>query len=108
MGSEMCIRDRGQTRTYAMQMNLAAMTPRNDLASTQYCLANPGKEYLVYLPEGGEVTVDLYAASGTLAVEWIHPVEGTITPGGAVAAGGKLSFKAPVNGDAVLHIVTKK
>ncbi|MBM4048611.1 MAG: hypothetical protein FJ279_26205, partial [Planctomycetes bacterium] len=59
----------GHTRSYATRMNLAAMTPRNDLASTQYCLANPGREYLVYLPEGGEVTVDLTAASGTLTVE---------------------------------------
>ncbi|MBM4083536.1 MAG: hypothetical protein FJ272_02005 [Planctomycetes bacterium] len=52
------------------------MTPRNDLASTQYCLADPGKEYLVYLPEGGEVTVDLTAASRTLAVEWFNPRTG--------------------------------
>jgi hypothetical protein len=63
-------------------MNLAAMTPRNDLSSTQYCLANPGKEYLVYLPDGGEVTVDPSAATGTLTVEWVHPVEGTVAPGG--------------------------
>ena len=51
-------------------MNLAAMTPRSTLASSRYCLADPGKEYLVYLPDGGEVTVDLSAASGSLAVEW--------------------------------------
>src|SRR5262245_55206800 len=28
--------------------------PHGELASTKYCLANPGQEYLVYLPEGGE------------------------------------------------------
>jgi hypothetical protein len=94
----------GHTRTMADRLNLADMVPRNDLASTQYCLANPGKEYLVYLPDGGEVTVDLSAASGTLTVEWMHPVEGTITPGEAVAGGGKQAFSAPFGGDAVLHI----
>jgi hypothetical protein len=49
----------GYTLTYAKRINLAAMTPRPDLCSTGYCLANPvasGAEYLVYLPAGGTVT----------------------------------------------------
>ena len=54
----------GKTRRMADRMNLAGMTPRNDMASTGYCLANPGKEYLMYLPKGGEVMVDLSGASG--------------------------------------------
>ncbi|PIY41647.1 MAG: hypothetical protein COZ05_15375 [Armatimonadetes bacterium CG_4_10_14_3_um_filter_59_10] len=98
----------GHTRAYANRMNLAHMTPRNDLASTQYCLADPGEEYLVYLPEGGEVTVDLSAATGELAVEWMHPVEGTLTPGGTVTGGDKRAFTAPFEGDAVLYIWRKQ
>jgi hypothetical protein len=43
-------RSMGYTRTYAQRINLAVMVPRGDLASTGYCLANPGEEYLVYLP----------------------------------------------------------
>jgi len=35
-------------------MNLAAMTPQGELASTKYCLANAGTEYLVYQPKPGE------------------------------------------------------
>ena len=45
----------GYTLDYAQRMNLAAMVPRSDLCSSQYCLANPaadGAEYLVYLPAG--------------------------------------------------------
>jgi len=80
------------------------MTPRNDLASTQYCLADPGKEYLVYLPEGGEVTVDLTAASGTLTVEWFNPGTGTATDGGTAPGGAKRAFKAPFGGHAVLYV----
>ncbi len=99
----------GHTRTMADRMNLAAMTPRNDLASTEYCLADPGKEYLVYLPEGGEVTVvDLTAAAGTLTVEWVQPVEGIVTPAGTVTGGAKRGFRAPFNGDAVLHIALSR
>ena len=40
----------GDTRKYAERMDLASMAPYGELASTEYCLANPGVEYLVYLP----------------------------------------------------------
>lgn len=41
----------GQTLAVANRIHLATMFPRKELASTGYCLANPGVEYLVYLPE---------------------------------------------------------
>ena len=59
----------GYTLALARRMNLAACTPQGSLASTAYCLADPGREYVVYLPSGGKVTVDLSAAKGGLAVE---------------------------------------
>ncbi len=40
-------------------MDLAAMAPQDKLASTAYCLADPGNSYAVYLPTGGKVTIDL-------------------------------------------------
>ena len=40
----------GYTRFFANRMHLAAMTPQSHLASSGYCLANLGQEYLVYLP----------------------------------------------------------
>ena len=40
----------GQTRRYSEKMNLAAMVPSNDLAETKYCLADAGKEFLVFQP----------------------------------------------------------
>jgi hypothetical protein len=94
----------GQTRRYADQLNLAAMTPQNDLASTTYCLADPGKEYLVYLPAGGAVTVDLSAAKGELAVEWFDPVKEKKVAASAVRGGARREFKAPFPGAAVLHL----
>jgi hypothetical protein len=94
----------GVTRKLADRIDLAHMTPHNTLASTGYCLANPGKEYLVYAPEGGRVTVDLSAAKGPLSVEWVQPIKGTITPGTAISGGAKQDFTAPWSGDAVLHI----
>lgn len=94
----------GHTRAYAETMNLAATTPRNDLTTTEYCLASPGQEYLVYLPEGGKVTVDLTAAQGSLAVEWFNPRKGDKQAGGTTTGGAKRSFRAPFEGDAVLYL----
>ncbi len=105
--SEAC-RALGDTRSFATRMNLAAMTPCNDLASTKYCLAKPGTEYLVYLPDGGEVAVDLSAASESLNVEWFDPSVGKSTDTGTVPGGARSRFKAPFDGDAVLYVARSK
>ncbi|MHC4565281.1 MAG: DUF6298 domain-containing protein [Planctomycetota bacterium] len=97
-------RNMGYTLHYARKMNLAAMTPHGELASTKFCLAAPGSEYLVYLPAGGEVTVDLSAASGSLAVEWFNPRSGDVSQDQSISGGGKRSFRNPFGGDAVLYI----
>lgn len=107
----------GRTLAYANKMNVAAMVPRGDLASTGYCLANPGREYLVYVPPRrrhsipligslfkSTVTVDLSAAVGKLTVEWFNPRTGTSTNGGTTTGKGLRSFTAPFGGDAVLHV----
>jgi hypothetical protein len=99
-------RNLGNTRRYAEKMNLVAMTPAIDLASTKYCLANPGSEYLVYLPDGGAVTLDLAKAKETFAVEWHNPATGKDTKADAVAGGARREFKAPFDGDAVLYLAT--
>ncbi|MHB1037607.1 MAG: DUF6298 domain-containing protein [Pirellulales bacterium] len=98
----------GLTRQYAARMNLARMVPHGELASSGFCLADSGREYLVYLPKGGEVSVDLSAAQGDLAVEWLHPVKGTIATSGTVGGGVKRVLKAPFPGDAVLHLRREK
>ena len=101
-------RSLGYTLRYARRMNLAAMTPQNKLASTRYCLANPGTEYLVYLPSGGEVTVALSAAKGTLAVEWFNPSTGKARKPTRIEGGARRTLTAPFKGDAVLYIAAPK
>jgi hypothetical protein len=49
-GFESLRRTLGQTRAVAANIDLASMTPRPELASSGYCLANPGIEYLVFAP----------------------------------------------------------
>jgi hypothetical protein len=94
----------GQTRRFAERIDLAAMKPANEVASTSYCLAATGKEYLVYLPEGGAVTVDLSAATGDLTVEWFDPASDKASIAGPVTGGARRELSAPAGGPAVLHL----
>jgi len=94
----------GQTLRLAEQMNLASMTPQGGLASTGYCLADVGREYLVYVPDGEEITVDLTATPGLVTAEWLHPVHGTAMPGGTIGGGANRTVRLPSKGPTVLHL----
>jgi hypothetical protein len=97
----------GHTRRFAERMNLAAMTPSSDLASSGYCLAHASAdegEYLVYVPKGGKVTVDLSATPGKLEAQWFNPTKETSTDAGSVDGGATRKLEAPFAGDAVLWL----
>jgi hypothetical protein len=97
----------GETLSCAERVNLASMRPHAELASTGFCLADPGREYLVYLPQGGEVTVDLRAALGQMSVEWLRAAEGMLTHAEPVLGGSQRTLRTPFDGDAVLHLWSK-
>lgn len=97
-------RNLGYTLHYAKKINLAEMTPLNELASSGYCLASPGREYLVYLPEGRDVKLDLSASEQKLSVQWFDPKTGANQPGSAVTGGQQRLFHAPFDNDAVLYL----
>ena len=94
----------GYARTFADRVNLGAMTPHGELASTGFCLANVGVAYLAYLPYGGTITMNLSAATGTLTVEWFDPNTGDTMAGGTVTGGSVLSLTTPTSGHAVLYL----
>lgn len=60
----------GDTLRFAWRMNLVAMTPRGDLSSTGYALANPGEEYLVLQPSEAAEAFTVTLEPTTYAVEW--------------------------------------
>jgi len=95
----------GYTLRMAQRINLTEMIPHNALASSAYCLANPGKEYLVYLPEGNEVIVNLSAAAGNFAVEWFNPNTGETKTTDEISGGNKQKFISPFGtDDSVLYL----
>ena len=95
----------GYTLALARRIDLARITPRNELASTQYCLANPGAEYVVYNPSEDNAAFEVNLEAGAYQVEWINPDDGkTVATGDVEAKGGPTRFEAPFKGDAVLHL----
>lgn len=72
------------------------LTPRQDLVTNGYCLAEEGKEYLVYLDTQG--TVDVKVTPGAYSVEWINARNTTEKrPAGTTTTGQNLS--SPTDGD---------
>ncbi len=94
----------GYTRRYAQRLDLRTTLPHGELAASGYCLADPGRAYLVYSPYDGRTWVDLSAAEGELQVEWFYPRTGETLPGGTIKGGGKVYFVSPFGMDAVLFI----
>ncbi len=97
-------RSLGYARRLAARLDLAAMSPHNDLASTSFCLAVPGNAYVVYFPTGGKAKVSLRDASNHFAVEWFNPSTGKTVAARPVAGGADHEFTAPFGGAAVLHL----
>jgi len=95
----------GATRRLANRITLAAMTPRAELAGSGYCLAHPGNQYLVYLPDGGSTTLDLSSAPGQFRLQWIEPIAGKVLAEESLTGGGLRTLKAPRQGPAVACLV---
>ena len=89
-------------------MNLARMAPRRELASTSYCLANPGREYLVFNPGSEPFTVRGLEARASYRFEWFDPAKHRQGSSGSLrAAAPNQRFEAPV-ANAVLYLVAER
>jgi hypothetical protein len=90
---------------YAQKLDLNNVVPRGDLCSTAYCMANPGVEYLVYMPAGGPVSINLEKEGELFSIEWFSLDLGKAVAGSTVRAhGGWSTMVPPFQGPAVVHI----
>lgn len=71
------------------------MAPSPNLTDKGICAMIPGSDYIVYIPTGGVVTVDLTGATGSFKTDWLDPKSGKTTPGDPVTGGAKRSFTSP-------------
>jgi hypothetical protein len=77
------------------------MSPHQDLTSSGFCLAEPGRLYLVYLPSGG--SVDIKVTGGPYKVEWINAANPSERQSGGTTSNGS-GLKAPNSGDWLVYL----
>lgn len=82
------------------------MVPADGLVLTgsAYVLAEAGRSYVVYLYDGGTVSLDLSGASGTVEADWFNPRTGVFQAGAAVSGGAARAFTAPAAGDWAMRL----
>lgn len=87
--------------------NLDALTPRNDLSGAgTYCLADAGREYIVYSKTGAATTfeLDLRGTEGTFMCRFYDPRTGRVSESFKRAGGKRESYDKPNSDDWVLHV----
>lgn len=77
-------------------VDLQDLNPHNELTNTdgEWVLANPGKAYLVFLREGGSVTLNA-AEGGTFKVTWFNPRTGAYVDANSISGDGGQSLGGP-------------
>jgi len=85
------------------KMNIFTCKPHNDLLSDRqpneaYCIANPGKEYAVYFPNGGEVTLNTGSLKKPSSVRWLDIVKSQWTNTQKIDNNTKLKLRCSSKG----------
>jgi hypothetical protein len=93
----------GQAVRLANRMDLRRMVPAPDVASSGYCLACPGREYLVFAPDGADMELDLRSAQAALSCEWLDPRTGAEQPI-LLPGGGRPRLSSPFSADSLLWL----
>lgn len=89
-------------------VDLDTLAPHNELGSLgTYCLADPGREYVVYSKIGASTTftLDMSADRGVFDCRFYNPQNGQFNPTFQRQGGGTVSFTKPDANDWTLHVV---
>jgi hypothetical protein len=94
----------GKTVEYATKLDMANVRPRGDLASTGFCLAQPGCQYVVYQPADGPITVSGLRLGMSYHYELYDTAQGKVVTSGRIrASGSSESFRSAGKGS-VLYL----
>ncbi len=98
------LEDMTRARQFIENLPFNEMRPCNARLSDkdQYCFGKEGDVYAVYLPQGGQVTIDLSGVGGNYDASWFDPRTGAASDAGSVGGGGSRSFTPPGGQDWVL------
>ena len=99
-------RSMGQTLAWSKRIDLATMKPHGEMASSTYCLADPGREYLVFVPENSSgVTVEL--PEGEYRFLWFDTENDNESEFESFSHPGGPAWKPkPYSANSVLHLVS--
>ncbi len=103
LGDEQLVHATTHMLTYAYWK----MWPHNALVAggaEAYCLAEPGRQYMIYAPEGGTVKLDLRAVTGAFTAQWFDPRTGTHQDAPLLEGGSVCASAAPDTRDWVLSV----
>jgi hypothetical protein len=95
-----CIRHNiKKTVDYAKKLDLANVSPTTHLASTGFCLAKEGYQYVVYQPEDALFTVSGLRVGTLYYYEWYNTKQSkVVTSGRFKPSGQKETFESPNKG----------
>jgi hypothetical protein len=101
---EQHIVDMHTAREFMEQLPFWQMEPMNNLldAGQGYVFAKSGEVYSVYLPDGGQIDLDLSGTTATFDGDWFNPRDGSYQAIGSITGGSILTFTAPNTEDWVL------
>ncbi|GAB4146894.1 MAG: hypothetical protein Tsb009_19800 [Planctomycetaceae bacterium] len=90
-------------REVTNSFNIFTTAPHNDLLSRResneaYCLANPGREYAVYFPNGGDVSLKLSPQKRAVSLKWYDVNRKKWTTAKPRISNGQLVLKTPGKG----------
>ncbi len=85
------------------KMDVFTCEPHNDLLSNRkengaYVIANPGKEYAVYFPNGDPVALDLSAVQGRMKAGWLDIAQSQWAKEEMLEGGGTVILSPPGTG----------
>lgn len=80
------------------------MNPDTDKVDYGFCLAGPSPEYIIYLPDSGEVNIDLTSDPGLFMAQWYNPVDGNFGDTLVISGGSVHSLTSYYQDDAVFHL----
>lgn len=98
----------GQTRRFAERLDLNRALPRPAFASSGYCLANPGVEYLVYVPDEDRVSVYLGIDAKDYDVEWFDTRTGATRADAPIRGGGNRQLISPFGLESVVYLRARR
>ncbi len=81
------------------------LNPHNRLVSKgNFCLADPGREYVIYAPKGGEIIVDLTGSDKVFRYVFFNTRNGKYEKKESMRGGKRVRLGAPDGMDWVIHL----